>query len=173
MRKIITTVIIIFIIILTVLLQINLLNVVPLFGVKANLGIVLVAGIGLMSGQLVGGIVGGIYGLILDVTFSKLIGVQLLLYTIVGIITGRISRGFSKDSKMAMVVIVFLTTIVFEFANVLLLSLLQDFKIKLFSVIVVILLEAIYNVILTMLLQKWIVSLGEMINKSKNSYYLL
>lgn len=173
MRKVITVGIMILIIFISILLQINFLNVVPLFGVNANLGIILVAGIGLMSGELVGGLVGGIYGLLLDITFSKVIGIQLLLYILVGILTGRISRGFSKDSKMAMAVVVSLTTIIFEFVHVSLLSLLQKSSVSILAMVVMIALEVVYNLILTMLLHRWIVNLGDMINKSKNSYYLL
>ena len=173
MRKFITALIMICVILVTILIQVNLLNVVPLFGVIANIGIVLVAGIGLMSGEFVGGMTGAFYGLLIDVIFGKLIGINILLYTLTGIFTGHISNGFSKDNKTAMMVIVSITTILFEMSNVLLLYIFTKTSFDMVSVLITVVLETAYNMMLTLMLHKFIVELGEVINKSKNSYYLL
>lgn len=126
-----------------------------------------------MSGKLVGGLTGVAYGLLMDVIFGKFIGINILLYTLTGIFTGHISNGFSKDNKTAMVVIVSITTILFEMANVLLLYIFNKTSFEIISVLITVILETAYNMILTLILHKFIIELGEIINKSKNSYYLL
>lgn len=126
-----------------------------------------------MSGKLVGGLTGVAYGLLMDVIFGKFIGINILLYTLTGIFTGYISNGFSKDNKTAMVVIVSITTILFEMANVLLLYIFNKTSFEIISVLITVILETAYNMILTLILHKFIIELGEIINKSKNSYYLL
>lgn len=55
MRKTLTIIIVFFTICLTIFFQTNLLSVVPLNGTSANLGIVLVASVGLICGKFVGG----------------------------------------------------------------------------------------------------------------------
>ncbi len=173
MRKFVTALIIVFVIFILLFLQINLLNVIPLLGVVANIGIVFVTGIGLMSGKLVGGLTGACYGLIVDIIFGKFIGINTLLYTVTGIFTGQISNGFSKDNKTAMIVIVSISTILFEIVNVFLLQLLTEASFGMISTLTTILLETLYNMLITLMLHRFIVELGDIINKSKNSYYLL
>lgn len=173
MKKLVTALIVFFIIIISLLIQINLLNIIPLFGVAANIGIVLVVGLSLMSGRFVGALTGGVYGLLVDVIFSKTIGINILLYILVGALTGHISNGFSKDNKAAMVMVVSITTVLFELASVFALMLLQNGQLDMIRVLIIIALEVVYNILLTLIFNKFIVAIGEIINKSKNSYYLL
>ena len=97
----------------------------------------------------------------------------IFLYFLVGVFTGHISNGFSKDNTAAMVVIVSITTAFFEFVMGNILSWIQGAEFGIIRMMFTILLETIYNMILTVLLHKFIVELGEIINKSKKSYYLL
>ena len=173
MKKIVITLVVFLIIMISLLIQINLLNIIPLFGVVANIGIVLIVGLSLMSGKLVGGLVGGAYGLLVDVIFGKIIGINILLYALMGILTGHISNGFSKDNKTSMVMVVSIATVLFELSSVSLLAFLQNGEINIIRTLIIIALEVVYNITLTLIFNKGIVAIGEMINKSKNSYYLL
>ena len=49
-------------------------------GVIANLGIVLIAGLGLVSGKLIGGIAGFTYGILLDIAIHRTLGIYTLFY---------------------------------------------------------------------------------------------
>ena len=106
MRKVLTVLIIIAVLLLSLFLQITFLNNVTLFGIKANLGIIVIAGLGLLCGRAIGGLTGAFYGLMVDVAFGKTLGVSLILYTLLGLITGRISNKFSKDNKTSLILIV-------------------------------------------------------------------
>ena len=172
-RKFYTVLIIILTILISLSIQINFLNMIPLFGVVANLGIIVIVGFGLMNGKIIGGLTGALYGLLTDITFCKIIGINLFLYTIVGLITGQISSKFSKDNKTSMVMIVVVTTAIFELIHCILLNIITGSSISFFRMIIIISIEVAYNFLITAILHKFIVGLGEIINKSKSSYYLL
>lgn len=172
-RKIYTVLIIILVLLLSIFIQINFLNIVPLFGVAANIGIIIVVGFGLMNGRFIGGMTGAFYGLMIDILFSKTVGINFILYTLVGIITGQISNKFSKDNKTAMAMIVLITTAVLELLSCTLIKIIQGSDISFVKMIIIITIESAYNLILTAILHKFIVALGDMVNRAKNSYYLL
>lgn len=73
MKKFLVSVLVIIIIIMAVFFQINILNKITLFGVKANIGIILIVAVGLMCDKKTGGIVGSIYGLIMDIISRKIV----------------------------------------------------------------------------------------------------
>lgn len=173
MKKCLMVVITFIIICLSIWFQMGFLNAIPLSGVNANFGIVLVVGLGLISGNFIGGTVGGVYGILIDIAFGRAIGIYMFLYMLVGIIAGCLNKGFSKGNKISMIMLILLCTIIFEilayFINIILNAFEIDFKILFINLI----LESAYNVILTILFFKPIVFLGDILNKTKNSYYIL
>ena len=85
MRNFWVGVIVFLVLVLCVWLQLNIFNVIPLFGVKANLGVVFIAALSILCGQKVGVSVGISYGLILDILIGKSLGVYTLLFFLVRI----------------------------------------------------------------------------------------
>lgn len=146
---------------------------VKLFGVAPNIGVVFVAGIGLSSGVIPGVLTGGIYGLLTDILFGKTFGIYLVLYMLIGFASGGFSKGFSKENKLSMVYMVAALTAIMEIVTYLIFILIYSYSFEPVSAIIIILKETVYNMILARLLFKPISWLGEIINKSKNSYYLL
>ena len=67
MRKTLTGVIMVFVIGIAIFLQANLLQVIPLDGTSANIGIILVASVGLICGKYIGGVTGIVYGILYDI----------------------------------------------------------------------------------------------------------
>ena len=169
MKKFLVGLIIFIVIVVAMLVQINLLSVVTFFGVAANIGIVLTTGIGLMCGKEVGGIIGGIYGLLCDFVF----GIYLLLYMLTGYLSGKIGKGFSKENKTTMIMMVSVSSLLFNLAFLLVARIVYDYEIAFLYSIFTILKENIYNLIIAEILFKPVLLLAEIINKSKNSYYLL
>lgn len=173
MKKILMTIITFLVICVTILFQINFLNSIPLVGVTANIGIVLIAGLGLVSGKIIGGTVGLIYGLLMDIALYRTFGVYTFLYTSIGMIAGFLNNNFSKDNKISMVMLILFITLVFETLFYLLHILLHQFDFQLSVLITVLVLESAYNMLLTALLFKPITFFGDLLNRCKNSYYLL
>ena len=172
-KKILVGLIIFILIWISIWVQINFLNSLPLFGVVANIGIVITVGIGLLSDKIPGGMTGATYGLLYDLLFGKSFGIYFLIYTMLGIASGTLSKGFSKDYKMSMVYMVALFTAIAEIITYFLGILVYDYSFEFLTMFFIVIIETIYNMILAGLLFKPLKGIGEIINKCKNSYYLL
>lgn len=171
-KKLLVSLIVFMLICVAIWFQINFLNIFTFFDAAANLAIVFICGIGLLSGKTAGALVGTFYGILLDLLFGKSFGVYLLLYGLLGFASGELSRGFSKENRMSMLYMVALLTIATEVVTNLLFAFIYDYDLE-FFIMKKILLETVYNVILARILFKPLTSLSEIINKCKNSYYLL
>lgn len=173
MKKILLGIVTFLVICISILFQINFLNAIPLAGVMANLGIVLIAGLGLVSGKLIGGLSGFTYGILLDIVIHRTLGIYALFYTLTGITAGFLNHNFSKENKLSMVMLTLIVTLIFEsgiyFCNIIL----RQFEFQLLSFLLILILEAAYNMLLTVLLFKPIAFLGDLLNRCKNNYYLL
>lgn len=172
-KKLLVSLIVFILICTAIWLQINFINVFTFFGTAANLGIILIVGIGLLSGKVPGALTGAAYGFLTDVIFGKSVGPYFLIYTLLGFSSGEMSRGFSKDNKMSMVYMVALFTVITEIVINLLFVILYGYDLEIFTVLMMILQETVYNMILARLVFKPLTALGEIINKCKKSYYLL
>lgn len=173
MKKILVGLTIFITIIISILIQINLLNVVTFFGTAANIGIVIVVAMGLMCDKTTAAVIGSIYGLIIDVITGKALGFYVLVYMLLGYISGKVGRGFSKENKTTLAVMIGVSTLVFEIATYALGVLIYGYELSLITLLINIIKEAIYNVIVGLILFKTLTVLAEIINKSKDSYYLL
>ncbi|MBR4110586.1 MAG: rod shape-determining protein MreD [Clostridia bacterium] len=173
MRKTLTGIIMIFVIGTAIFLQANLLQAIPLNGTSANIGIILVASVGLICGKFIGGINGFVYGILYDIAFGRAIGIYTILYLLVGYLSGSFNKNFSKDNKVSMIFLISIITAIFETSIFLFFVLFRNYDFELQSMLFIIVKEIIYNTILILILYKFLIWFGEMINKSKNSYYLL
>ena len=154
-------------------LQINLLNAVPLFGVKPNVGIVLVVALSIFCGQGIGISVGLVQGILTDILFGKAIGIYTFLFFLVGLFGGKMSKGFSKENKGTLMMITAGATIVFEVISYLLFCVIYEYDFALIPSLKTILLEGIYNIFLSRIFFQFFSNLSEAINRGKKSYYLL
>lgn len=171
-KKLLVSLIVFILICVAIWFQVNFLNIFTFFDTAANLAIVFICGVGLLSGKTPGTLVGAFYGILLDLLFGKSLGVYLLLYGLLGFASGEMSRGFSKDNRMSILYMVAIFTVVTEIATIVLFALIYNYNLE-FFVMKKILLETVYNVILARILFKPLTSLSEIVNKCKNSYYLL
>lgn len=172
-KKLLVSLIMFILICIAIWFQVNFINVFTFFGVSANVAIVIICGIGLLSGKVPGALVGAAYGILLDLLFGKSFGVYLSLYGLLGFAAGELSRGFSKDNKMSMYYMVAIFTVITEVITNLLFILIYNYDFEIFAICKKLILETIYNIIIARILFKPIRSMSEVINKCKNSYYLL
>lgn len=172
-KKLLVSLIVFILICVAIWFQINFINIFTFFGISANLGIIIIVGIGLLSGKIPGALTGATYGILTDILFGKSIGVYFLVYTLLGFASGEMSRGFSKDNKLSMVYMVAIFTVITELVSNLLFIILYGYDLEIIAIIKIIIKETLYNMLLAKLLFKPLTGLGEIINKCKNSYYLL
>ena len=172
-KKLLVSVIMFILICIAIWFQINFINVFTFFGVSANLAIVIICGIGLLAGKMPGALVGTAYGVLMDLLFGKSFGFYLALYGALGFAAGELSRGFSKDNKMSMYYMVAIFTVITEVLTNLLFVLIYDYDFEIIAITKKLVLETVYNIIMAKILLKPIRTISEVINKCKNSYYLL
>lgn len=173
MKKFLVGLIVFVVIWFSILMQVNLFNVVTLWGTAANIGIVILVSVGLMCGTTIGGTIGIIYGLISDIVYGKTIGLLAFTYAILGYICGKVGNSFSKENKTTIVLITGISTVLYEILYCMLGSIICNYNISMSNFILVAIKETIYNMLMAIIIFKPMTFLAEIINKSKNSYYLL
>ena len=141
-------------------LQSNFFNWFTIYGVKPNLFVILVLIIGLFMGRQYGLCFGIGLGLIMDFLIGRNIGVSSVMLGIVGLIGGYIDKNFSKDSRITVMTVVALTTIIFELGQYIMQSAILSYELSEINIFAkILLIEMIYNIVLTIILypliKKW------------------
>lgn len=158
----------ILIFIIIYLLQANLFAWFNLAGVKPNLFVILVLTIGLFAGKTIGITFGIIFGLVLDLLMGRSVGVSIAMLGITGFIGGYLSKNFSKDSRITMITMIATTTLIYEIGIILLNFFINQTQIGLGYIVKNLLLEVIYNSIITIIIYPLIIKLGYIVEDSFN-----
>ena len=148
-------------------LQSNLFTWFKIAGIMPNLFVILVLFIGLYSNKYMGVTYGIIFGLLLDLFIAKKIGVTSIMLGIVGIIGTAFDKNFSKENRITLIIMVMIATFVFELGECLILYIINRVTIDFLPFIEILLIECLYNAILTIILYPLMRSLG---NKVENEY---
>ncbi len=172
-KKIIVSLMCFILIWISYFFQVSFLSEFPLFGVKPNVAIVVTVGIALLSGKIPGMLFGMGYGLTYDIFFGKSMGLYFALYGLLGFLLGSHSNGFSKENRLSVVLVVAIVTAVVEVVTYLSGVVLYGYEFEVIVPGLMIVKEAVYNMILARIVYGLLVWLAEIINKCKNSYYLL
>ena len=133
-------------------LQLNFFSWFTIDGVKPNLFIILVLFIGLFTSKNLGAIYGMVIGIILDLLTAQKIGFNALILGAVGLLAEIFDKNFSKDNKMTIIVIVSITTIIAETTVYILNYVFLNLNIDMFAFIKILLIETMYNIILSIIL---------------------
>jgi len=158
----------ILIFIIIYLLQANLFAWFNLAGVKPNLFVILVLTIGLFAGKIIGITFGVIFGFILDLLIGKSVGISITMLGITGFIGGYLSKNFSKDSRITMITMIATTTLIYESGIILLNFLINQTQIGFWYVIKNLLIEVIYNSIITIIIYPLIIKFGYIVEDTFN-----
>lgn len=131
-------------------LQVNLFSWFTIAGVKPNLFIILALFIGLFLGRKYGLCFGIIYGFFLDSLIGRNIGMSSVALGIIGLMGGYIDKNFSKDSRLMIMSMVMVTTIIYEVALYIIQSVVLSYNItEIWLLIRTLFIEVIYNIIIT------------------------
>ena len=160
MRKTGMAICFILIFIIIYLLQANLFSWFNLAGVKPNLFVILVLTIGLFAGKGIGITFGIFLGFILDLLMGKSIGISITMLGVIGFIGGYLSRNFSKDSRVTMITMIAITTFIYEIGIITLDFFINQTEIGIWYLIKNLLIEVIYNSIITIIIYPLIIKFG-------------
>lgn len=141
-------------------LQVNFFSWFNIAGVKPNLFIILVLCVGLFIGKKYAVPIGFIIGVYLDVLTGKQIGISAVMYAFVGFLGGYFDKNFSKDSKITILFMVAGMTFLYELVTYFYNIARNQIPLQMAGFIKIILIEVIFNVLLTIILYPLIRNAG-------------
>ena len=121
-------------------------------GIMPNLFIILMLYIGLYMGRTEGIIYGIIFGIFLDLWIGKTLGLTSIALALIGVISGILDKTFSKDSRLIVLLMGALCTIIYEVALYIMQYMVLSINIEILQFIQILLIEVFYNVIIISIL---------------------
>lgn len=152
MKKVFINIAIIISFIFIYLLQANFFTRINIAGVMPNLFVILMLYIGLFMGKKVAITYGIVLGILIDIFIGRKLGITSIMLAIVGLIANFIDKNFSKDSRITVMAIVGTCTILYEIGIYILSYMFLKINIELVAFAKILLIETIYNIILTIII---------------------
>ncbi len=151
MKKTTITIILILTFFILFYLQANVFQMLTIAGVMPNLFVIFILFVSLSSNATLGISFGVIGGLMIDLVYSKAVGITAVMLCLVGYLGAYFDRNFSKENKITIIIMSALATILFEFGYYILNSVIVGFDLELFYFIKILLIEVLYNILLVIL----------------------
>lgn len=167
MKKFIINLVLIITFIIIYLLQSNFFTWFKIAGVMPNLFVIYILFIGLYAHKYMGITYGIITGIFIDCFISKKIGITAIMLGIVGIIGIVFEKNFSKENRITLIVMVMISTLIFEIGNYFIGYFIYKYNMEIITFIEIVLIESIYNGLLTIILYPLIKVFG---NKIETEY---
>lgn len=104
--------------------------------------------------------IGFIIGIYLDVLTGRQIGISALVYAVVGFLGGYFDKTFSKDSKITILLMVAGCTFMYETVVYIYTIARNQIPLQLFGFIKILLIEVLFNVLLTIIFYPLIRKVG-------------
>lgn len=152
MKKLIINIFLVLTIFIIYFLQSNFFTWFNIAGVMPNLFVVIVLFIGLFGSKTMGTIYGIVIGLILDLLFGMGAGIQAVSLGLIGFLAGVFDKNFSKDSRMTIMIMVSGSTVIVEVLNYLFRYMFVGINVEILNFVKILVLEVIFNVLLTIIL---------------------
>lgn len=147
------TYIILFIVFLIIyFMQANFFTWFNLAGVKPNLFIILMLFLGLFAGRKFALTFGIIMGIFIDLFISRTVGVTSVMLGIVGMLGGYFDKSFSKDSRMTLILMIGVSTLIYELGIYGITSIIGSAEFEVIPFIKKIIIEMLFNAILIIIL---------------------
>ncbi len=141
-------------------LQANFFSWFNIAGIMPNLFVILILFIGLFGNRTMGTIYGLVVGIILDLMIGNQVGIYSIGLGLIGFVATYFNKNFSKDSRATIMVMVVGATLTFEVLTWLLNYIFVSSHIELLNFIKILVIETIFNLILTIILYPLIQKTG-------------
>ncbi len=146
-------------------LQANIFPLIPINGIVPNLFVIFILVIGLFGNNFLAILFGIISGIFIDLSYSEVIGITPAMLCLVGFIATWFDSLWSKDERISIIIMVILSTFIFEFGSYFLKSLILDFEIESGVFFKILAIEELYNVLLTIIFFGVIKKFGYMMER--------
>lgn len=173
MKKTIINIELILIALVIYFLQSNFFNWFNIAGVMPSLFTIFILFIGLFSNKTMGTIYGVIVGFMLDLLIGTKIGINAVSLGLIGFLATIFDKNFSKDSRMTIMLMVLGATIIYEVLYYILNYIFSNTNIEILNFIRILSIEAIFNIILTIIIYPLIQKFGYYIENEYKGNKLL
>ncbi len=146
-------------------LQVDIFSSFTIFGIKPNLFVIYILFIGLFANQTLGISFGVLCGLMIDLLYGKTIGTTSIMLCVIGYLGSYFDKNFSKENKITIIFMVIGSTIIFELGVYFINSIILQFEREYLYFIKIILIECLYNVLLSIILYPLIQKTGYIIDR--------
>ena len=160
MKRNVSILIMCIVFIIIYILQANFFSWFTIAGIKPNLFVIFVAFLGLFGGKYTGLTAGVITGLVLDFSIGKNVGVSAIMLAVVGILSSYLEKNFSKDSKITIILIMMASTLIYEVGVYVINAIIFSYEVVIWNIIRILVIEVLYNAILTIILYPLIQKIG-------------
>lgn len=165
MKKLIVIISIIITFFLIYFLQANFFSWFTISGIMPNLFVIFILFIGLFIGNKSGFIFGLIFGIYIDLLTGKAIGISGIMLGLIGLIAEYIDKSFSKESRITIMSIVAISTVIYEIGMYAFQIIRWNAIVEIIPFIKILAIEVLFNVILTIILYPLIQKLGTKVEK--------
>lgn len=160
----------VFIIMLNLIFQVSLSDKIEILNVLPNSALILVVSYAYLRDDIEGGLFGFTLGLIYDIFLGSVLGLNALLYFVIGYFFGKPFKNLYSVYVMPVLALVFLGTFVYETGNYLFLFLFRGRIDMSFYIINIIFPEAVYNTIITTPIYYILYFVNKFIEKQEKPY---
>lgn len=166
MKKVAIVIMLLLGLFLIYLLQVNIFSSFTIAGISPNLFIIYILFIGLFANHFFGISFAIITGLILDLLYGKAIGISAVMFCIIAYLGSYFDKNFSKENKLTIMFMVAGSTLIYELGSYFLNSMILEFDRELMAFAKIVVIEIIYNTILSIILYPLIQKFGYSIERS-------
>ena len=160
LKKVIINIVLILTFLVIYLLQINFFSWFKIAGIMPNLFVIYILFIGLFISKTAGATYGIALGILLDLFIGKHVGISAIMLGVVGLIGGFFDKNFSKESRITIMIMVVISTFIYETGAYILSHFIQNATFEFFSFLKILSIECVYNVIITIIVYPWVQALG-------------
>lgn len=166
MRKVVIVISLIISFFLIFFLQTNIFASFTIAGIMPNLFVIYILFIGLFANQFLGILFGVICGLLLDLLYGQAIGVSAVMFCTIGYLGAYFDKNFSKENKFTILLMVVGATAIFEMGKYFISSIILNYSREYINFCKILIVEIIYNVLLTIILYPMIQKLGYIVDRT-------
>ncbi len=117
-----------------------------------NMFVILIMVVGLFAGKYAGISAGVIIGLLLDIFISKKVGITAITLGIVGLISALLDKNFSKDSRITIILMVIILTLLYEILNYAINAMMFSYSLEIIDFFIKLGIETFFNVLITIII---------------------
>ena len=146
--------------------QVNIFSSYTIAGISPNLFVIYILFIGLFANRILGISFGIITGLFLDLLYGRTVGVSAVMLCIIAYLGSYFDKNFSKENKLTIMFMVAGSTVIFELGAYFLNSIILDFDREFMYFTKIVIVEIIYNILLSIILYPLIQKFGYSIERT-------